>query len=363
MSLYTRRHSREFVRIRGSGNSMGLSLFHLSHLLRAGVGLKESLAEVCALESVRRMRIVWGNVAARVRSGQSFSASLGAWPGVFDAVLIAMIQCGEANGDLAGACDRCRQLQQSQATARSHLVTALLYPLFAMSALAGVVIFLFVSVIPSLHDFLVANQAFIAWHTRALIALSNWMRHYILSLLVGTFMLVTVIVALRRASPVLDGTIDGLLLRLPLAGSLIAESSLGRYATVCGLLYRSGVELDRALRLCEPLISNLALRRDLRLARNRVESGSSLAGALDGVKSLPGSFHRLLAAGESSGALGQAFQQAGDQCQQLARQRTDRIQRLLGPALLVLVGSNLLWIVISLLGPVYESAIATVVNS
>ena len=85
--------------------------------------------------------------------------------------------------------------------------------------------------------------------------------------------------------------------------------------------------------------------------------------ALKTVHRLPTSFHRLLAAGESAGALGQAFSQAGDQHQRHATLQLDRLERMAGPLTLTIVGLNLLWIIVSVLGPVYESAIDAVLLS
>jgi type IV pilus assembly protein PilC len=152
-------------------------------------------------------------------------------------------------------------------------------------------------------------------------------------------------------------------LSLPVFGLLISELSLSRYAIVGGRLYRSGIELEQSLSLSETLVGNTALRQALGRARALMVAGASLGDALSGLTVIPGSFRRLLAAGESAGALGQALLQAGEQRQQHAQHLVDRIERLVGPVMLLLVGANLMWIVVSVLGPVYNSAINAVMQS
>jgi type IV pilus assembly protein PilC len=203
----------------------------------------------------------------------------------------------------------------------------------------------------------------LAWHTRGLLQVSAWMNDYLLPTIGVMAVLIPGLVLVWRFIPAARVAADLCLLRLPLIGPLAIGLSLSRYATVCGRLYRSGVKLDESLAISEALVSNLALRQPLAQVRRRVVAGASLGDALAMAPSIPGSFRRLIAAGESAGSLGQALQQAGQQYQQHARQLVERIESLAGPVLLVWVGANLLWIVVSVLGPVYDAAVTAVLSS
>lgn len=346
-----------------SKESLSLSLFHLAHLLRAGVGLDDALQEVQLLEQGRGMRRLWRDIAERVRSGESLSDAMRAWPAAFDDVLVALVKSGEVNGELEEACTACCEVLDWNTTSRARMITAMLYPCFALLVLTGVVIFLFVSVVPSLEGFLQATQAGLAWHTRGLLFVSGFLGRIYLPLLAVLVLLVLFIIALRRTLVTFRLLSDHCLLRLPLIGKLLLELSLSRYAGICGRLYRSGVELDQALCVGETVLRNTALRQCLSSVRASLVAGATLAESVSGVASLPPSFRRILAAGESAGALGQALSQAGDQHQRHAKLQLDRMERLAGPLTLSVVGMNLLWIIISVLGPVYESAIDAVLLS
>ncbi|MGQ7845373.1 type II secretion system F family protein [Granulosicoccus sp. 3-233] len=351
------------LRLPVSPEAVALSLFHLSHLLRAGVGLNEALHEVQLLEQGRRMRSLWGGIAEGVRCGDSLSQVMAVWPGAFDESIIALIKAGEANGELEQACASCCEVLEWRVSTRSRLFTALLYPAFALLVLTAVLIFLFVSVVPSLEAFLSASQGTLAWHSRALLHVSDWLTKAWLPTSAGLVLLVLLIVALRQSLSAFRLLSDRCVLRLPVIGTLLVQLSLSRYASICGRLYRSGVELSHALQLSEGVLRNSALKQSFSRIRTALIAGSTLSESMDGSPHLPASFRRILAAGESAGALDQALSQAGDQHYRLARLQLDRLERLVGPLTLTVVGGNLLWVIISVMGPVYESAIEAVLLS
>ncbi len=363
MGLSISINTRQTERIAGSQDAIGLSLFHLHHLLAAGVGLGEALSELYALETNRRMRQVWREVAANVEAGQSLSEAMAIRPRVFSALIIALMRAGEANGQLAIACESGRELLEWNRTMRSRMATVLIYPTFALLVLLAVVAFLFISVVPSLETFLSTAEVGLAWHTRGLLMVSAWMGQLYLPLTGCLMMMVLSVVVLRRCSDAFTLASDHCLLRLPVVGLLICELSLSRYSMVCGRLYRSGIELEQSLSISESLVGNTMLRQGLAQARALMVAGASLGDALSGVTIIPGSFRRLLAAGESAGALGQALLQAGEQRQRHAQHLIERIERLVGPVTLLVIGANLMWIVVSVLGPVYDTAINAVMQS
>ena len=346
-----------------SKEALSLSLFHLTHLLQAGVGLDDALHEVQLMEQGRRMRTLWQEIAQQVSAGEALSAAISAWPAAFDPVIIALIKAGEVNGELEHACASCCEVLDWNTAARSRMLTALLYPLFAMLVLSAVLVFLFVSVVPSLEGFLSGTNSVLAWHTRGLLRLSDWLTRAYLPVTVALLLLTLLIAGLRQSSASFRLLTDRCLLRLPLVGKLLVELSLSRYAGICGRLYRSGVELNHSLLISEAVLGNTALRQSFSGLRTSLVAGSTLSEAMNRISIVPASFRRILSAGESAGALGQALSQAGDQHQRHAKLMLDRIERLAGPLTLSVVGINLLWVIISVLGPVYESAIDSVLLS
>ena len=104
--------TRNAGRVSGSSTTLPLSFFHLAHLLQAGVSLSDALVDVNSQEPKRRMKRIWSDICVRVEQGKTLSDALAAWPHVFDPVVVAMVQAGEASGRLAESCETIQQLMQ-----------------------------------------------------------------------------------------------------------------------------------------------------------------------------------------------------------------------------------------------------------
>lgn len=350
-------------RVAGSSAALPISLFHLAHLLQAGVSLSDALSDVISQEPKRRMSRVWSDIRARVEEGNSLSDAISAWPRVFDPVVIAMVRAGEASGHLAESCEMVQQLIQWQTAVKARLITVLVYPVFALTVMLGAIGFLFMSVVPSMRIFLTGNQDAIAWHTSALLKYSDWLSVYLVPVGCALLLTILVIATLRLFLPIIRFSCDRLLLQIPVLGRLIAELSLSRYAKTCSRLYASGVTLEDSLQISEGVVENTVLRLELSRIRHMMLAGIGLGQSAQSARFLPTNFKRLLAAGESSAVLEHAFLQASEHLQLSADRSIDRVENLIGPVMLLITGVNLLWIVISVLAPVYDSAITAVMSS
>ncbi len=348
-------------RVSQTDSSLVVAFFHMAYLLKAGVGIGDTLAELAATEKGRCR--FWRQISNSVNQGQSLSEAIEALPRIFNLQVVALIKAGESSGELATACHNCMNLLEWQQAVKSRLITVLIYPLFALIVLLCVVIFLLVYLVPAMSAFLVSGSSDVTWHAQLLFKLSDWLLSYSWLIPVVIAGLAFAFVACRSLSPKLRVIADFWLLKMPLVGKLIADLELSRYCNACAHLYGAGVSLSDSMRIAEGVLSNYAIRYDLAKSRKLMLSGVTLAKALEEVASLPGIFRRVIAAGESTGALKEALLQASQYQQQQSDGTLERTEKLIAPVMLLLMGAVLLWLVTSLLGPVYHSAISTVVLS
>lgn len=344
-------------RLQYSSASVVLSLFHCSRLLSAGVGIGDALDDVRNMEKAKRLRRIWAEIAIGVKSGAALSRQMSRWPAVFDNTVIALVRVGESNGELATAIMAAHDYLQWSSTVRSRFITVLIYPLLSLVVLLSVVGFLFVGVVPAVKDYLVNFEVEISWHTLALIHFSEWLQsNYLLMFFFLALLLVFTTFGLR-CSERAQLAFHAAVLRLPLLGRLSVDLSLSRYSQCCASLYSSGVLLEDAMRLSEPAVHNLTLRRQLASVREGLVQGRSLGRSLSGMTEFPAFFKRMISIGESTGTLETAFFQVSQQQQQSSQATIDRVQQLTAPVLMMLMGSCVLWIVISMLAPIYSTAI------
>jgi len=342
---------------------LAIAFFHLAHLLESGLPVDEALADVQVMETQRRMRKVWHEIVVDVRNGESLSTAMRRWPSVFNASILSIVTAGEASGKLTDAMHEAESLLRWQAELRNRLAAILAYPCFALLVLLLVVLFLFTSVVPSLAAYLISDEtSSISWHTKSALALSRsligltWQRALAIALTLG--LTVLVIFATRRGRRICDA----LIIQTPLLGEMLIALWVSRYCQLVGKLYAAGVPLIDAMTHGEYSIANQILHRQYVKARHAVSQGATLIKAFENDPLMPVLFRRLIAMGESSGKLDVALLRCSTQLHRYTSHRIERIEKLMGPFMLCVVGLMLLWIVVSVLSPVYQRAIEVVIQ-
>lgn len=330
---------------RWSSSASYLYTLHLSQLLQADVPLICALKELAKLERSKVVRLSLQDMSLSVEQGESLSAAMSASPDLFSEEYIATVKAGEASGKLVQCLAQLSDTIRWQQVTVEQFKTVLTYPLFACLCLIGTLGFVLLYLVPAMLPLLTSEAAELPRHTKLLIWLSDALiAHWLL-------IVTTVIFTLYWVwKTVLHRTVYG---------QVMIQLSLARYARTCGLLYESGVELSDALHIAQQLVKNQRLRQQLSTVRQLVLEGSSLAQALNQQSMLPALFTTMMSAGEQAGVIDVALRQAADQLQSSARFTIDRVERMLGPVLLLIMGAVLLWVVLSVLGPIYESVVSS----
>ncbi len=351
-----------FLQVRDHSASLSDSFYQLEQLLNAGVPIDVSLEYLTQPDVSAMLDGVWADLAKQVNDGLSLSLAMKRWPRVFDADLIAIVSAGEASASLSMSCRECRELLEWRFNLKNRFKNALIYPVFALSIVSLSVLFLLVYLVPSLEAFLISGGLTPAWHTRLLLQFSNWLVGHYSIMFAALFLFIVFSTLGYRCSNSVRRAFDTRLLKMPLIGCIISGLSISRYSDNCARLYRCGIPLESAMQMSEQGIGNKQLRKYLSKARSEVRAGLSLSSALKASDIWPDMAVRILRAGESTGALQEALIHVGRQQWQMADLKIGKVEKLIGPFVLVCVALVLMWIVLSLLGPIYHSAIDSVVN-
>jgi len=339
------------------------AFYQLARLLDAGICLDESLVEVSSVSANRRVRHLWRRLARDVAAGKSLSDALPQVIPSIDTTVLAFVKAGETSGRIQQACQSANQHLRWQIALRQRLVTILIYPLFSVSLLIIVTGYLFVSVVPAIEGFLSSSSVDLAWHTHLLVRLSSWVSWFYANALTGSVLVIATSVTAVYRSRYLRAVIDKWMLYIPAVGTLVSELSLSRYTNCCAQLYSSGVALDQSMALAEATVNNAVIRSELTHVRASLVGGMSLGESMRKVSMLPAITSRMIQIGESAGQLAPVLTTLSELNRQSAEVAIKRLEQLIAPVLLLCVGLVLLWIVVSVLAPVYNLAIDTVMEA
>ncbi len=277
----------------------------LSSLLAAGVPLSRALTILHKEASTPAAAEKWKEIHSLVIDGMSLADAMAKSPKVFPRVYTAMVQAGETGGFLDLVLAQIADFQSREKELRSKVTSAMLYPLILFVLAIGVLIFLLTFFIPRFQGIFSGFGASLPALTRAIIAASHVLRSYGLFVAAGLglaiFFARTWVLSEKGRR-----TWEGLILRSPIIGSLVAQFAMARFCRMLGTLLGAGVPLVQGLNVARKSIGNQILVDAVAESIERVQQGGQLGASLANCKGLfPSSVLEMVSVAEESGRLDQ----------------------------------------------------------
>jgi type II secretory pathway component PulF len=163
----------------------------------------------------------------------------------------------------------------------------------------------------------------------------------------------TILTLVLGRAGLLAGPLDRLWLSGPWRRTTCALA-FGGFAISLGAMLTAGAPMSDALRLAVRGIRSDLAKTRLQIVLQQVRQGVSLSQALQDVKGFPATIVRLVSVGETTGALGRMLQRSGKLEEDAAVRDIEAAARLLGPALIVLLGGLIGLMMAGLLSGVTE---------
>lgn len=328
--------------------------FHLELLIRAGVPLLEGLGELRDSIAHPRFRGVVASLIADVEGGLALSQAMAAQGNIFSGVFVSLIRCGEASGRLSEVLRRLTETLKWEDEFAAYTQRLVLYPAFVATVVCGAAGFLMLTVAPQLKVFVRNMEQTLPPHTQALFFVSDLLAAYWYVILILPGILFVGTRCLLNANPLARTRFDGMKLSLPLFGGILHKIVLSRFASTLALLYASGIPVVDAIRATQDVVDNEYVRRELAAVEQRIDEGKNIAAAFDDARVFPPLVVRMLRVGESTGTLDVALDNISYFYTRDVRESIEKLQQLVEPTLTVVLGSLLGWIMLSVLGPVYD---------
>lgn len=342
-------------RARLKGRGLVDFFIHLEALLRAGVPLLDTLGDLRDSAATPGVRQVITDLIDRIETGSTLSEALAAQSATFDPLLVGLIRTGEATGRLPEVlADIVRSLKwQDEVATKTR--KAVRYPTFVAAVIVAVVTFLMVYLVPQLSTFLANMGQDLPAQTRVLIALSSFVAdHWPMLVVTAAVLAVLARYALTRSEG-LRLARDQWLLRLPMIGDIVKKLTLARFANTFALMFGSGISVLDALAHCERAAGNLAIAASVGHVRTLVSQGMPISDALATTDVFPSFVVRMVRVGEMSGQLDSAVRNVSYFFTRDVEERLESLQSMIEPALTLLMGLVLGWVMFAVLGPVYDS--------
>lgn len=340
---------------RGAGRrELIIFCFHLELLARAGVPLIDGLCDLRDSADDPAFRGLVANLIDDIQAGSQLSQALAKHGQVFDPVFVNLVGAGEVSGRLPDVLGKLGEMLKWQDELAAQSKKIVLYPAFVASVVIGVVAFLMVYLVPQLVSFIRNLGQELPLHTRLLLTLSALIIAYGWLLIVLPPIVLVSLSVRARTDRRLRLFLDRCKLRLWIVGPILHSIMLSRFTHFFALLYDSGIPIVQALKVSEGVMGNTALAADIARVHESIIEGQGLTSSFQRVGLFSPLALRVIRIGESSGSLDSALQTVSYFYGRDVHESIARLQSLIEPVLTLILGLVLAWIMLSVLGPIYD---------
>ena len=275
----------------------------LSSLLAAGVPLSRALVILQKEASSAASKAQWKNIHDLVVDGLSLADAMAKSPETFPRVYVAMVEAGEAGGFLDVVLAQIAEFQSREKELKSKVLTAMLYPCILLVLALAILTLLLTFFIPKFQTIFNNMHTSLPLITQVIIGASHLVRSYgliVAAVLIGIGFLVRTWFVSEKGRR----TWEGLILKTPLVGPLIAQFAMARFCRMLGTLIGAGVQLVQSLNVARRSIGNQILVDAVSAAIERVQQGGRLGESLASCRILfAGSVLEMISVAEESGKL------------------------------------------------------------
>ena len=276
------------------------------------------------------------------------------YPAVFGNVFINLVRAGELSGSVSEVLRSITQNLKWEDEQIALIKRLMTYPIIVGTVVIGVVMFLMGYLVPQLVSFIKSMGQELPFHTIVLIWVSNVVANYWYLVIAAPFAATAALMASMRLSPAVAYGVDEIKLKLWVFGPLYKKIILARFASYFALMYASGITVLECIRVCEGLVGNRVVEEATRRAGRQIADGASISAGFESTAMFPPLVLRMLRVGENTGGLDTALLNISYFYDRDVKESMQRLETMIGPAMTLILGGILFWVIFSVLGPIYD---------
>jgi type IV pilus assembly protein PilC len=328
--------------------------FHLDQLARSGVPILEGLADLRDSVENPRFREVIAGLIEGIEGGQTLSLAMADHPAVFNPVFVSLIRAGESTGQLPEVLHSLNESLKWEDELAAHTKKLLMYPAFVATIVLGATFFLMIYMVPQLKLFVRNMGQALPLQTQLLFTLSDLLVNYWWAILLLPVIVVLVLQVVLQTNPLARIRLDGMKLSAPVVGPILKKIILSRFAGTFAMLYAAGIPVLDSIRATQDIVGNRVVRQALEAVEQSIRDGQNVAAAFAGVGLFPPLVVRMLRIGENTGGLDRALNNVSYFYNRDVKESVEKAQTLIEPMLTLFMGGLLGWIMLSVIGPIYD---------
>ncbi len=325
----------------------------MSVLLNAGVDIIRSLEILLLQVSSQKLYDIIVDLKNQVSGGASLSTAMTKYPRVFEPYMINLVEIGESSGTLADVMLKIGEHLEASEAIKRKIKSALTYPaVLILVSMVAILVFM-VKIIPMFErifgDFDITLPKLTQW----VVLISRQVRQ-------NFIFIVVFIVALFFISKKLLSKhdirvqFDRIILRLPVLGNLLLRSAVVNFCSSFSVLLSNGVSMVEAMDMVSGSLGNFYLGERFLRIKEKVKGGVSVSQGMEESGEFPPLVVQMIAVGEETGKLTEMLEKVSQFYSKRVSAALDAMTSIFEPLILVVMGSVIGVLVISMFLPIFK---------
>ena len=328
----------------------------IATMMRSGVPIVSALEIIGNGQKNVRMKKLVDEVRMDIEGGSSIYEAMSKHPVQFDELYRNLVRAGETSGALETVLATIADYKENIESIKGKIKKALFYPAAVIAVAILVCAILMVYVVPIFKEQFQSFGADLPAFTQLVFGISEimvtWWWAIVVALAIGIFAFLYV----YKRSSKLQHTVDRLMLKIPVVGQVLHNSSIARFARTLAVTFKAGVPLVEAMESVAGATGNRVYTNAVLEMRDDVATGYPLNVAMKQVNLFPHMVVQMTSIGEEAGALDTMLFKVAEFYEEEVDNAVDTISSLIEPFVMVVIGGLVGSIVVAMYLPIFKIA-------
>ena len=328
----------------------------MATMMKSGVPIVQSLEIIGEGHKNARMKKMVGDVRTDIEGGSSLYEAVSKHPVQFDELYRNLVRAGEGAGVLETVLDTIANYKENLETLKGKIKKALFYPAMTIAVAIMVSAVLLIFVVPQFEEVFANFGADLPAFTKMIVAASRFMVSYWWLMLFGVAGAIFAFIFFKKRSLAFQHFLDKVILKIPVIGEIMHNSSIARFARTLAVTFKAGVPLVEALETVAGATGNTVYEKAVLRVRDDVAVGYPVNMSLKQTNLFPHMVIQMTAIGEEAGALDAMLFKVAEYYEQEVNNAVDALASLIEPMIMVVIGIMVGSMVIGMYLPIFKLA-------
>lgn len=328
----------------------------MSILLESGAGI-DNILEAILEQQKKKYKENLSLAVRNIKKGYSIENSFRS-SDLFSEFFYNMIKCGENSGRLSNVLKDMSNYYERDYRVKSKLKSIMIYPAILLIMMIVALIFIMYAVIPNFALVFESNNIKPPLFSYLVITTMMFFKEYINILTPVIIIIISLLYIAIKSNENNIEKFDRIKSTFPILKNYYLMSVTAAFSRNMYLMLKSGIPLVEAIKISSDITGNIYIQKKLEISIRYINKGNGISKSIDLAGIFPKIFISMLKNGEESGNIEKSFQYINNFFENELDIMTDRIVRLIEPAMTIIMGFVIGALIIAIVMPMFDTITA-----